>query len=71
MNLTDNPRASSGHRPRPRSIRPEPDDMRRQLGLFDATMINAGSMIGSGIFLVPTTIAVLAGASAPALLIWM
>ena len=31
--------------------------MRRELGLFDSTMIVAGSMIGSGIFLISSDIA--------------
>lgn len=32
-------------------------DLRRQLGLFDATMINVGTMIASAIFIVPAIVA--------------
>ncbi len=34
-----------------------PGELRRDLSLLDSTMLNLGSMIGSGIFLVPATIA--------------
>ncbi|MBC8124434.1 MAG: amino acid permease [Candidatus Kapabacteria bacterium] len=44
---------------------------RRQLGLFDSTMIVAGSMIGSGIFLVSADIARSVGSPAMLLLVWI
>src|SRR5437667_32742 len=37
-----------------------PTDLKRELGLFDAVMINAGTMIASAIFSVPATVAALA-----------
>ena len=40
---------------------PEPPKLARVLTLLDATMINAGGIIGSGIFMVPATIALLTG----------
>jgi APA family basic amino acid/polyamine antiporter len=42
----------------------------QRLGLFDATMLVAGSMIGSGIFLVSTEIARDVGSSGWLLLVW-
>ncbi|MCX6141449.1 MAG: amino acid permease [Candidatus Kapabacteria bacterium] len=44
---------------------------RRDLGLFDSTMIVAGSMIGSGIFLVSADIARSVGSPAMLLLVWV
>ena len=38
----------------PAAVQPE---MKREMGLLDSTMIVAGSMIGSGIFLVSSDIA--------------
>src|SRR5437773_10076734 len=38
-------------------ISPLATDLKRELGLFDAVMINAGSMIASAIFIVPATVA--------------
>jgi len=46
-------------------------ELRRELGLFDAVMINAGTMIGSGIFIVPGAIAAGFLASGPSLLVWV
>ena len=43
----------------------------QRLGLFDGTMLVAGAMIGSGIFLVPTDIAQDVGASGWLLLVWV
>ena len=43
----------------------------RELTLLDATMINIGSMIGSGIFLVPAMIAVLVDSSLLVLAVWI
>lgn len=44
---------------------------RRDLGLFDATMIVAGSMIGSGVFIVSAGIAQSVGSPALLLLVWV
>lgn len=43
---------------------------RRELGLFDSTMIVVGSMIGSGIFIVSSDIARTVGSSGLLLLVW-
>ena len=45
--------------------------MKRELGLLDSTMIVAGSMIGSGIFLVSSDIAKSVGSPFYILLIWL
>src|SRR2546425_12958603 len=46
-------------------------DLKRQLGLLDATMINVGTIIASAIFLVPSTIALQLHATLPTLLVWV
>ena len=46
-------------------------DLKRELGLFDATMINVGTMIASAIFIVPATIAAAVPGSAVSTLIWV
>src|SRR5438128_1957997 len=46
-------------------------DLRRQVGLLDATMINVGTIIASAIFLVPSTIALQLHATIPTLLVWI
>ena len=43
----------------------------RELGLLDSTMINAGTMIASAIFIVPAIIAQHVGATGPILLVWI
>src|SRR5215470_6059437 len=43
----------------------------QRLGLFDATMLVAGSMIGSGIFLVSSEIARDVGSSGWLMLVWI
>ena len=43
----------------------------RELGLWDSTMIVAGSMIGSGIFIVPAEIGRLVGSSGWMLAVWV
>jgi APA family basic amino acid/polyamine antiporter len=43
----------------------------RELGLLDSTMIVAGSMIGSGIFIVPAEIARQVGSSGWLLMVWV
>ena len=45
-------------------------ELRHDLTLLDATMINVGSMIGSGIFLVPTTIALYLHSTSLVILVW-
>ena len=50
---------------------PSSGELKRELGLFDAVMINAGTMIGSGIFIVPGAIAAGFLASGPSLLVWV
>ncbi len=46
-------------------------EMKRELGLLDSTMIVAGSMIGSGIFLVSSDIARTVGSPGYILMIWV
>ena len=52
------------------SAREKPRDLIRGLGLFDATKIVAGSMIGSGIYLVPADIARNVGSAGWLLAVW-
>ena len=47
------------------------DGLRRELGLLDATMINAGTTIASAIFIVPSTVALVFQATMPILLLWV
>jgi basic amino acid/polyamine antiporter, APA family len=49
----------------------EQTGMKRELGLLDSTMIVAGSMIGSGIFIVTADIAQAVGSPGYVLLIWI
>ena len=49
----------------------QPIKLKRVLSLFDATMINAGGIIGSGIFMVPATIALLAGSTSLIMTVWI
>jgi len=49
----------------------ETGQLQRRLGLFDATMIVAGSMIGSGIFLVSAEISRQVGAPGWLLVVWI
>src|SRR5256714_13176735 len=46
-------------------------DLRRELGLFDSTMINVGTMIASAIFIVPATVSAALPGSAAATLVWV
>ncbi|MGA2624204.1 MAG: amino acid permease [Bacteroidota bacterium] len=46
-------------------------ELRRELSLLDSTMINVGSIIGSGIFLVPATIALYLHSSSLVILVWI
>jgi len=50
---------------------PEPPKLARVFTLLDATMINAGGIIGSGIFMVPATIALLTGSTSLILAVWV
>jgi APA family basic amino acid/polyamine antiporter len=50
---------------------PANDGLRRELGLLDATMINAGTIIGSAIFIVPAFVAASFQSSMPVLLVWV
>ncbi len=45
--------------------------MKRTLTLLDSTMINVGTIIGSGIFLVPTTIALYLYSTSLTILVWL
>jgi APA family basic amino acid/polyamine antiporter len=46
-------------------------ELRRELTLFDATMINVGTMIASAIFIVPATVAAAVPGSATMTLVWV
>lgn len=46
-------------------------DLRRELGLFDATAINVGTMIASAIFIVPAIVALHLPASGPIVAVWV
>lgn len=46
-------------------------DLKRQLGLFDATMINVGTMIASAIFIVPAAVAAAVPGTAMMTLVWV
>src|SRR4051812_11166503 len=50
---------------------PEAAGFRQQLGVFDATMLIAGTMIGSGIFIVSADIARDVGSSGWLLAVWV
>ena len=45
--------------------------LNRVLSLTDATMINAGGIIGSGIFMVPATVALYTQSSSLFFLVWV
>ena len=47
------------------------DNFKRDLGLFDSTMLVAGSMIGSGIFIVSADIARTVGSTGYLLVVWL
>src|SRR5690242_9249246 len=49
----------------------EDQEMKRELGLLDATMLVAGSMIGSGIFIVSADIVRHVGGAGWLILIWI
>src|SRR6476620_10024039 len=49
----------------------EPTEMKRELGLLDATLIVAGSMIGSGIFIVAADITRNVGSAGWLIAVWL
>lgn len=49
----------------------QPQELKRSLGLIDATMIVAGSMIGSGIFIVSSDMARAVGSAGYLILLWI
>jgi amino acid transporter len=55
----------------PSTGEPAPAGFQKRLGLFDATMLVAGSMIGSGIFIVSAEIARDVGSSGWLLAVWL
>ncbi|HEX2867386.1 MAG TPA: amino acid permease [Ignavibacteriales bacterium] len=55
----------------PESTAVKTESFRRELGLFDSTMIVMGSMIGSGIFIVSADIARTVGAPGYLLIVWL
>ena len=52
-------------------IQQKPPSLERVLSLLDATMINVGGVIGSGIFMVPATVAFFTGSSSLFFLVWI
>src|ERR1043166_9917149 len=46
-------------------------DLKRELGLFDPTMINVGTMIASAIFIVPAAVAAAVPGTAMMTLVWV
>ena len=48
-----------------------PTDLKRELGLFDATMINAGTTIASAIFIVPAAVAAAVHGTALMTVVWI
>jgi APA family basic amino acid/polyamine antiporter len=60
--LTDSPMDAAAHEP----------ELRRMLGVTDLTLLAMGTVIGSGIYLVPAVVLrQTGGASGPALLVWL
>ena len=52
-------------------IQQKPPSLERVLSLLDATMINVGGVVGSGIFMVPATVAFFTGSSSLFFLVWI
>jgi len=69
----NNPATNTDAEPRAQVLpmKPAAGGFRRDLGLFDATMVVAGSMIGSGIFIVSADIARQVPAPGWLLLVWI
>ncbi|MFH0989521.1 MAG: amino acid permease [bacterium] len=57
----------------PKEASPSADtpELKRELSLLDSTMLNVGCMIGSGIFLVPASIALILPSSPSIILVWI
>ena len=49
----------------------DPPKLKRVLSLLDATMINAGGIIGSGIFMVPAAVAMFTGSASLFFMVWI
>ena len=49
----------------------DPNQLKRVLSLMDATMINVGGILGSGIFMVPATVALYTASSSLFFMIWI
>ena len=49
----------------------ESNQLKRVLSLMDATMINVGGIIGSGIFMVPATVALYTASSSLFFMVWI
>ncbi len=52
-------------------IQQKPPSLERVLSLLDATMINVGGVVGSGIFMVPATVAFFTGSTSLFFLVWI
>ena len=52
-------------------IQQKPPSLERVLSLLDATMINVGGVVGSGIFMVPATVAFFTGSASLFFLVWI
>ena len=50
---------------------PDQSKLKRVLSLMDATMINVGGILGSGIFMVPATVAFYASSSSLLFMEWI
>ena len=50
---------------------PDQPKLKRVLSLLDATMINAGGIIGSGIFMVPAAVAMFTGSASLFFMVWI
>ena len=50
---------------------PDQSKLKRVLSLMDATMINVGGILGSGIFMVPATVALYASSSSLFFMVWI
>jgi APA family basic amino acid/polyamine antiporter len=55
----------------PQLVQPAPSGLRRELNLFDAIAVVVGTIIGSGIFLIPSTIAAQLHSLGAVLLVWI
>src|SRR6476661_3184224 len=71
----EQPKATSGtipiSEPGAPAVSDDPTEFRRGLGLFDATMVVVGAMIGSGIFMVSADMSRLIGSPGWLLVAWL